>query len=121
MGGGTGSPNLAGVMEALVGAVLLDRGYIVARAWVVRILRPELRRSTKRGVLKEAKSRLQELAHQQGMESPVYEVVGAKGPEHQRRFTVQVMVGGRAMGRGTGRRKTEAERAAAEEALRAFP
>ena len=120
-GGADRDSNLAGVLEALVGAVLLDRGYRSAASWVRRILRPELRRSTDSGIPQEPKSRLQELAHGQSLQSPEYRVADIEGPEHRRRFVVEVLVGGQVMGRGTGRRKAEAERRAAEEALKAIP
>ena len=120
-GGGDRDSNLAGALEALVGAVFLDRGYRGAASWVRRILRPELRRTTDSGMPQEPKSRLQERAHRQGFQSPEYRLVDVEGPEHQRSFVVEVLVGGDVMGRGAGRRKAEAERRAAEEALKAIP
>ena len=104
-----------------MGAVCLDRGYRGAASWVRRILRPELRRTTDSDVPKEPKARLQERVHKQGLESPEYRLVDVEGPEHQRSFVVEVLVGGDVMGRGAGRRKAEAERRAAEEALKAIP
>ena len=120
-GGGDRDSNLAGALEALVGAAFLDRGYRGAASWVRRILRPELRRTTDDGVPKEPKARLQERAHRQGMQSPEYRLVDVEGPEHERSFVVEVLVGGDVMGRGAGRRKAEAERRAAEEALKTIP
>ena len=120
-GGGDRDSNLAGALEALVGAVFLDRGYRGAASWVRRILRPELRRTTDSGVPKDPKARLQERAHRQGLQSPEYRLVDVEGPEHQRSFVVEVLVGGDVMGHGAGHRKAEAERRAAEEALKAIP
>ena len=120
-GGGDRDSNLAGALEALVGAVFLDRGYRGAASWVRRILRRELRRTTDSGVPQEPKTRLQERAHRQGLQTPEYRLVDMEGPEHQRSFVVEVLVGGNVMGRGAGGRKAEAERRAAEEALKAIP
>ena len=120
-GGGDRDSNLAGALEALVGAVFLDRGYRGAASWVRRILRRELRRTTDSGVPQEPKTRLQERAHRQGLQTLEYRLVDMEGPEHQRSFVVEVLVGGNVMGRGAGGRKAEAERRAAEEALKAIP
>ena len=120
-GGGDRDSNLAGALEALVGAVFLDRGYRGAASWVRRILRRELRRTTDSGVPQEPKTRLQERAHRQGLQTPEYRLVDMEGPEHQRSFVVEVLVEGNVMGRGAGGRKAEAERRAAEEALKAIP
>ena len=120
-GGGDRDSNLAGALEALVGAVFLDRGYRGAALLVRRILRRELRRNTDSGVPQEPKTRLQERAHRQGLQTPEYRLVDMEGPEHQRSFVVEVLVGGNVMGRGAGGRKAEAEKRAAEEALKAIP
>lgn len=120
-GGYDRNSNLAGALEALVGAVLLDRGYRFAKSSVLRILRPELRHIRRIGASQDPKSRLQEMAHRQGLGSPRYEVLREEGLEHQRRFVVRVSMGGELTGEGKGRRKTDAEKAAAKEALKRFP
>ncbi len=120
-GGRDRDSNLAGAMEALMGAVLLDGGYRVARSCVLRVLRPELRRIAQRGAPQDPKARLQELAHQRGLALPRYQVVGVEGPEHQRRFVVQVFLGDKVAGSGSDRRKAGAEKQAAEAALQEFP
>ena len=120
-GGEDRDSNLAGALEALMGAVLLDRGYRSARSCVLRILRPELRRIRSEGASQDPKSRLQELAHRQGLGSPKYEVLREEGLEQLRRFVVRVSVGGEPAGEGKGRRKVDAEAAAAEAALKRVP
>ena len=120
-GGGDRDSNLAGALEALVGAVLLDRGYRAARSCVLRILRPELRRIRSEGASQDPKSWLQEAAHRQGLASPKYEVLREEGSEHQRRFVVRVSVGGELTGEGKGRRKVDAEKAAAKAVMKRFP
>ena len=120
-GGKDRDSNLAGAMEAVVGAVLLDRAYRVARACVLRVLRPELRGIATRGATRDPKSQLQELAHQRGMSVPTYREVAVEGPEHERRYLVEVSLGDRVLGNGRDRRKADAERRAAEAALKVFP
>ena len=120
-GGEDRDSNLAGALEALVGAVLLDRGHRSARSCVLRILRPELRRIRREGASQDPKSRLQEMAHRQGLGSPKYKVLREEGLEQQRRFVVRVSVGGELTGEGKGRRKVDAEKAAAKAAMKRIP
>lgn len=117
-GGRERDSNLAAALEALAGAVLVDRGYRAAQRFVLRALKPELAAVGPRRVLRDPKSQLQERMQREGRAAPHYEVVDAEGPAHQRRFTVQVLVDGRAAGAGRGRRKVDAERQAALDALR---
>jgi ribonuclease-3 len=63
------------------------------------------------------KSIMQEHAQRKLGSRPRYRVVSAKGPEHERTFYVEVRLGGRALGRGEGRNKKEAEQMAARHAL----
>jgi ribonuclease-3 len=117
-GGGDRDSNLAAALEALVGAVLLDRGYRQAQRFVLRVLGPELETSAPDDVRRDPKSWLQELAHRQGGAAPEYEVVSTAGPPHQPVYTVTVELNGEVLGTGQGRRKVDAERGAAREALK---
>jgi ribonuclease-3 len=119
--GGAGRPsNLANVYEALCGAILLDRGYETARSFILRTLKSEIEASGNGGAPRDPKSLLQEIIQSRGGRSPGYEVVSVSGPDHDRRFIVEVVVAGAVTGRGEGRRKIDAERAAAQDALRSL-
>ena len=109
---------LANLFEALVGALYLDGGLGVARAFVERALGPELR--TGEGVPEpDPKTRFQEWAHVRFQATPSYRPVSDSGVENdEQRFSVEVLVDGEPWGRGTARTKRAAERAAAEQALR---
>ena len=120
-GGGRERPsNLAAALEALVGAVFLDRGYQDARDFVLRVLSEELSAVGERRTLKNPKSLLQELVQRDGGEPPSYRISEVTGEEHARRFSVEAVLAGKVVGRGTGRRKSQAEEAAAREALKAL-
>ena len=120
--GGRERPSiLAAGLEAVLAAVVLDRGTAAGRRLVLRWLGPQLERVTAGAVPRDAKSALQEHAQRQGLPLPAYEVVEEEGPSHNRRYRVRVSVGGRNAGEGEGRRKRDAEQAAAAEALRALP
>ena len=109
--------NLSSALEAVLGAVLLDRGPNAARKLVLRWLGPRIERLGDTGAPQDAKSALQELAQGRGLPLPEYTVVEQRGPAHAQRFTVQVWLNGELVGTGAGRRKVEAEKAAAAQAL----
>ncbi|HEY4117293.1 MAG TPA: ribonuclease III [Byssovorax sp.] len=109
---------LADAVEALMGAVYLDRGAAVARdlaADVVELPLSKLEAGQAAG--RDPKSELQERVQAEGGASPRYRVVGSEGPDHQRVFIVVVEVAGVVLGEGRGRSKKLAEQAAARSAI----
>ncbi|MDA0988158.1 MAG: ribonuclease III [Chloroflexi bacterium] len=116
-GGRERESNLAAAIEALVGALLLDQGSDVAYGITLGLLQTELERTVLEGVARDPKSRLQELAQSMGKGSPVYRTVDESGPEHLRVFAIEAVVDGQVMGTGSGHRKVDGERAAAQQAL----
>ena len=112
--------NLAAVLEALVGALFIDQGYDVAKDFVLKLLSEELADVRQGDSFKNPKVVLQEAVQATGISLPKYEIVEASGQDHAPEFTVEVIVGGRAVGRGTGPRKSDAEKMAASEALRSL-
>ena len=119
-GGRDRDRNLAGAMEAVIGATLLDRGEEEARALVLRLLGPRMEALGDAGAERDAKSALQELLQGRGLPLPVYETVSESGEPHGKTFTVRVLVDGQSMGRGAGRRRADAEQAAARHALERY-
>lgn len=114
--GGRGlSSALEDVYEALTAALYLDAGLDVARAWVVRTLGPLISADVAE-TPENPKSALQEVTQARG-DAPAYRVVSQDGPPHSRTFTCVVEVGGKELGKGSGRTKKEAEAAAAQAAL----
>ena len=115
--GGRDKPSiLAGVYEALLGAVYLDAGFEPARAVVERQFLADLgERAAVAG--RDWKTQLQELAQRVFHETPTYTLVEESGPDHEKRFVSEICLGGHPCGRGVGRSKKIAEQAAALEAL----
>jgi ribonuclease III len=111
---------LAGVFEAVVGAIYLEFGLHETRRWLLAVAAPELDVDRSLSSLKAPKSVLQERSYALGGAAPRYSVVKAEGPDHARRYLVEVAVGGEVLGRGEGRNRREAETAAAVEALAAL-
>jgi ribonuclease-3 len=116
-GGVDRDSNLAGAVEALVAAVFVDRGFECAWALTRRLVGPQLELVLSKGPLRDIKTQLQEFAQSYGMGLPEYCVIATDGSGHAPEFIVQVMVRGEIVGHGRGRRKTDAEREAAREAL----
>ena len=105
---------LASVIEAVIGAVYLDRGYEPTAQAVVEAFMPEIERALEHPV--DFKSTLQERLARTGR-TVAYDVVGELGPPHDRTFEVVALVEGEELGRGSGRSKKHAEQDAAQVAL----
>jgi ribonuclease-3 len=116
-GGRRRPTNLARAYEALVGAIFLDGGISRVRTFVRRTLAEELAALRKSGKPHDPKSHLQELVQSRWQTTPSYKLLKTEGPDHARRFTVQVLAGGRPLGVGEGRSKQMAEKDAAQQAL----
>lgn len=116
-GGRKRPTNMARTYEALVGAIFLDSGIAKVRAFVKRSLGEELAALRKSGMPYDPKSKLQEVVQSRWQTTPSYKLLHTEGPDHARRFTVQVMVAGRSVGVGEGRSKQMAEKQAAQHAL----
>lgn len=114
--GAAASDNVLGdVLEALIGALYLDAGFEVARAFVDRAWRARLEAMDR--APEHPKSALQEWAAAQGLPSPSYRVIERSGPDHCLRFLVRAEIAGRASAEADGSSKQEAETAAARNLL----
>jgi ribonuclease III len=118
--GGRGKDSiLADTLEAVVGAVYVDRGIRAASAVVRRLFRSRLADLVAHPGSLDYKTSLQELTAAAVGVLPVYDV-SERGPDHAKRFTAVARVAGEHLGAGAGRSKKEAEQAAAEEAYQAL-
>ncbi|MEM7800415.1 MAG: ribonuclease III [Chloroflexota bacterium] len=116
-GGRKRIPTLCAAFEAVVGAMYLDVGYDATRTFLIDLIGPKLEYIQEHGLHKDARSEFQIWAQAQFGSTPRYEVVSVDGPDHDRRFTVQVMVKDQAWGEGSGRSKQVAAQAAARKAM----
>lgn len=115
-GGRVKARNLANTMEALVGALYLDQGLARTRRFILRQLKPELRKIKTGKKIPNYKALVQELIQGQKKPTPVYRLVESIGPDHSKQFTAEILVEGEALGRGTGKSKKVAESQAARAA-----
>jgi ribonuclease III len=114
-GGREKSSILADAVEALIGAVYIDRGTEPARELVLRLFGDLLDGSAQLGAGLDWKTSLQELSAGRSLGVPEYAVTET-GPDHAKTFNAVALVGGTAVGSGEGRSKKEAEQRAAERA-----
>lgn len=116
-GGRTKPAILADCMEAVIGAYYLDSGFEKAREYVLSFIIPEVQKVLTNGT-KDFKTLLQELVQKVYKETPVYSLLDAKGPEHEKIFTVTVKFADKVYGPFQGSSKKNAEMKAAEEAYK---
>lgn len=113
--GGRERPSiLADAFEALIAAIYLDGGIDVARRFVLRFVR---KAAGTPAAFHDYKTKLQEIIQKNPEESVEYVHVGESGPDHDKRFTVEVHLNSNVIGRGIGKSKKIAEQEAAREAL----
>ena len=112
-GGAERDSILSDALEAVIGAIYLDGGFREAEKFVLNFVLDGTE-----GEFIDYKTRLQELIQALHKDAVVYELVSEDGPEHDRRFTVNVRIDGEIYGVGVGHNKKAAEMMAAKEAIR---
>jgi ribonuclease-3 len=116
-GGHTRLSNLADAYEALLGAIYLDGGVRASRKFIATQFAGEFKQIKEATPRQNPKGLLQELLQARSTANPVYRVVEESGPDHNKFFVAVVEWEGRAVGRGNGCSKKQAEAEAAEDAL----
>jgi len=116
-GGRTKDSLLADSLEALIAAIYLDGGMESCRTFIHRAFNDLIRKVSDASILHDYKTELQELCQVRLKQLPEYRVVSEIGPEHQKRFEVEIFVQHTYYGRGMGKNKKEAEQYAAKEAF----
>lgn len=111
---------LANSYEAVVGAVYLDKGFGAAKSFITKSILVTFKEILKTGSWLDAKSHLQEVAQSKEGHTPVYRVLSEEGPDHEKIFTVGVLVNGNLKGTGQGPSKQAGQQKAAEAALERY-
>lgn len=115
-GGRQNTSLLADTVEALIGALFIDSGIKKAKKFIVQNILNDLDKRAKQP-LKDPKSSLQEYVQAKGFPAPRYQVVSQIGPDHAKKFIVEVFVQDEVWGKGEGNSKASAEQEAAKNAL----
>lgn len=111
---------LADAFEALVGAIYLDQGLQIVSQFILDYLVEEISTVERGEHLRDYKTLLQEEIQKRSNTRPLYRVVHEEGPDHDKRFTVQVEYKNRIIGTGIGQSKKEAQQRAAADAISKF-
>ena len=108
---------LANTFEAVLGAIYLDQGFDVCVSYLSRTLLHKVSNIIENNLFIDPKTQAQELIQAQFKVTPLYEVVKEDGPDHDKTFTVALIVNQKELGRGTGSSKQKAEEEAAKIAI----
>lgn len=117
-GGRNNNKIISSTFEALVGALFLQTQFETVYTFLEKMLRDKLNGIASPDDFIDHKTKLQEYSQKIFKEKPVYRLISEKGPDHRKRFQVEVEVGGQILGKGFGKNKKEAQQNAASEALR---
>jgi len=108
---------LANAMEAIIGAVYLDKGYAVSEKFISDKIISKLPEILDKKLYEDPKSRFQEISQEKAGVTPSYKVIEESGPDHDRHFIVGVFLKKDLVAKGEGSSKQEAQVSAAQEAL----
>ncbi len=101
---------MSDAMEALIGAIYLDGGFANAKEFILRFIMNDLEHKQ---LFYDSKTILQEIVQSQTEEPLTYKLLREEGPDHNKLFEAQVLIGNQAIGQGSGRTKKAAEQVAA--------
>lgn len=119
--GGREKPSiLSDAVEAVIGALYIDGGMEVAKRFIMRFVHKSVEDAMAGRLIKDHKTMLQEYVQKHHMGQIAYELIGSSGPDHNKTFSMRVLVAGETAGTGEGRTKQEAGQHAARAALVEF-
>lgn len=116
-GGRAKESTLANGVEALIGAIFLDQGYVQAADFCEQFILVKFDQLVSQGKDRDHKSYFQEKAQEVDNITPHYELVSESGPDHDKVFVVALIVGENKMSEGKGSSKQRAEQDAAKAAI----
>lgn len=102
-------------MEALIGAIFLDGGITNAKEFILKFILDDMEESQ---LFFDSKTILQEYLQSKHEKELTYELVGCDGPDHDRKYKVNAVLGDEIIGQGVGRSKKSAEQEAAYNAIK---
>lgn len=113
--GGRKRPSIVSdAMEALIGAIYLDGGFANAKEFIHRFILNDLEHLQ---LFFDSKTILQEIIQSHHDKTLSYRLVGEEGPDHNKSFIVEALLGDKVLGEGIGRTKKAAEQEAAYHAI----
>ena len=109
---------LADAVEAIIGAIYLDSGLENTTNMVMHFFEEIINDSIKGKIFRDYKTHLQEILQSKNAQKISYNVIEEIGPDHNKKFVIEVKLGTQVLGVGDGKSKKEAEQKAAKEALK---
>ncbi len=111
MTGGRGRKSiLSDAMEAVIGAIYLDGGFASAKEFILKFILTDIEHKQ---LFYDSKTILQEMVQALHQEELGYRLIKEEGPDHNKLFVVEALMGERVIGQGEGRTKKAAEQEAA--------
>ncbi len=110
---------LADALEAVIAAIYLDGGIEEARKFIFKYMQKIIQDSIKGKIFRDYKTYLQEVLQSKGEQNIWYKLIDEKGPDHNKRFVMEVGINDSVLGVGEGKSKKDAEQVAAKNALKA--
>lgn len=110
---------LADALEAVIAAIYLDGGIEEARKFIFEYMQEIIQDSIKGKIFRDYKTYLQEVLQSKGEQNIWYKLIDEKGPDHNKRFVMEVGINDSVLGVGEGKSKKDAEQVAAKNALKA--
>lgn len=108
---------IADTFEALIGSIYLDGGLDAATTFVYKVMDTIIVDAVEGRIFRDYKTQLQEMLQSRTDEKIAYDVVEEKGPDHDKKFVMEVRLGKKVLGSGEGKSKKEAEQKAAKKAI----
>ena len=108
---------LADALEAVIAAIYLDGGIKCAREFILTNMEKIINDSIKGKIFRDYKTCLQEVLQRNGENNIWYKLIEEKGPDHNKRFVMEVGINDTVLGVGEGKSKKDAEQVAAKCAL----
>lgn len=111
---------LADAFEAVIAAIYLDGGIENSKKFILKYMESIICDSRKGKIFRDYKTHLQEVLQGRGENNIWYKLIDEKGPDHSKRFVMQVGTNDDVLGTGEGKSKKEAEQLAARVALKSI-
>ena len=108
---------LADAFEAVIAAIYLDGGFEEASKFILTYMKDIITNSRRGKIFRDYKTHLQEVLQSKGEVNIWYKLIDEKGPDHNKKFVMQVGMDNKILGFGEGKSKKEAEQVAARKAL----
>lgn len=109
---------LSDAFEALLGAIIIDGGYLKGKPIIERLFKEKIQLAVEGKLNKDYKSKLQVILQDKYKNISInYVLTSESGPDHDKTFNVDLVINGKVCGSGTGKSKSKAEQAAAQTVL----